>query len=430
MLNTLTKSITNLATFFSNQRHLSSIRDGFITLMPFTIIASFFILINNVLLQPNNGLLQVIGIDASILTEIGIRIYNGTLNFMTILITASVSYKLAKSYNEEGFIYSIFSIACLIIFFPLNIDITISDTTVKINDVISSMNTSATGLFVGILISILSTEFLIKLSKYKKLKISMPDSVPEAVTKSFNSLIPMTIIMILFSIIAFLLNYIFSMDLNTIINKLIQTPLLNILQGLPGILIILFIQNLLWSFGIHGAFILSPITETTLLIAIQENIQAINNNTIPKHIITKPFLDAFGFMGGGGSTIGLIIAILLISKRKEYKSITKLSIIPSIFNINEPLMFGLPIVFNPLLSIPLILTPIINISLAYFATSIGLVNKTTTIVPWTTPPIISGFLATNGDFRAIILSIICIIISTLIYLPFIHLTNKQMKENL
>lgn len=428
MFNKFAEKISNLAGNFSTQRHLNAIRDGFIVLMPLIIISSFFILINNVVLEPNNGLLKIMGFDMgslSKLSEIGVRVYNGTLNFMSILITAAVSYKLAKSYDDEGFIPAIFSIACLIIFFPLSLDFNVNGEVVNILGVISGVYTSATGLFVGILISLVSTELFLKLSKSDKIKISMPDSVPESVVKSFNSLIPMALIMTLFGIVAFLLNSIFSMDLNEIVSKIIQTPLLHILQGLPGILIILFIQNLLWSFGMHGAFILAPITETTLLIAIQDNIQAINNGAIPPHIITKPFIDAFGFIGGGGSTLGLVIAILLVSKREDYRSITKLSIIPSLFNINEPLVFGLPIVFNPILSIPLILTPIVNITLAYIATSLDLISKTTIMVPWTTPAILSPFLATNGDWRAGVLGLICIVTSTLIYLPFVYISNKK-----
>ncbi|MGL4864379.1 MAG: PTS sugar transporter subunit IIC [Cetobacterium sp.] len=433
MFKNLVEKLSELAYRISQQKHLNAIRDGFIVLMPLIIIASFFILLNNVILNENAGLMGLLGIKSiyiSKLSEIGVRIYNGTLNIMSILITTTVAYKLSRSYGEDGITCSAFSLASLFIFFPLTLKVNpiSSLENVEVAGLISGVHTSSTGLFVGILIALVSTELLIRFTKNEKLKIILPDSVPPSVIKSFNSLIPMTLIMTIFGILAFILNIYFSTGIHEIVNKVIQTPLMGILQGLPGILTILFFQNLLWSFGLHGAFVLAPITETTLLIAIQDNILAMNAGTIPPNIITKPFLDAFGFMGGGGSTIGLIIAILIACKREDYKAVTKLSVIPSLFNINEPLIFGFPIVFNPILSIPLILTPIVNITFAYIVTAAGIISKTTVMVPWTTPPILSAFLATNGDWKAAVVAIICIVISTLIYLPFVLISNKQMRR--
>lgn len=162
-----------------------------------------------------------------------------------------------------------------------------------------------------------------------------------------------------------------------------------------------------------------------MMTAIQENMDALKNNTELPNIVTKPFLDAFGWMGGGGMLICLVIAIFIGSKRSDYRSITKVGVIPSLFNVSEPLMFGIPVVFNPLLGIPLVIVPMVTTGLAYFATSIGLIAKTSVLIPWTTPPILSGYLATNGDWRAALLQIVLLIIGVLIYLPFVFMTNKE-----
>ncbi|MGL4988377.1 MAG: PTS sugar transporter subunit IIC, partial [Cetobacterium sp.] len=418
MFEKIIEKLSNLAYRTSEQKHLNSIRDGFIILMPLIIISSFFILINNVILNQNSGLMGILGINSELissLSEIGVRVYNGTLNIMSLLITATVSYKLSKSYGEDGITSSIFSVASLLVFFPLTLNVNpiSSSESFEVSGLISGVHTSSTGLFVGILVALASTELLVRFSRCDKLKLNLPDSIPPSVIKSFNSLIPMTLIITLFSLIAFVLNTAFSTGIHEVVNKLIQNPLMGIVQGLPGILTILFFQNLLWSFGLHGAFILAPITETTFLIAIQENISAVNLGMIPPNIITKPFLDAFGFMGGGGSTIGLIIAVIIASKREDYKAVTKMSTIPSLFNINEPLIFGFPIVFNPILGIPLILAPIVNVTFAYLLTAAGIISKTTVMIPWTTPPILSAFLATNGDWKAAVVAGICIVISTI-----------------
>lgn len=130
-------------------------------------------------------------------------------------------------------------------------------------------------------------------------------------------------------------------------------------------------------------------------------------------------------MGGGGMLFCLVIAILIASKREDYRSITKVGLIPSAFNVSEPLMFGLPVVFNPLLAVPLIVVPMITTTIAYVATSVGLIAKTSALIPWTTPPILSGYLATNGDWKASVLQVILLALGVVIYLPFVYLTNRE-----
>ena len=148
----------------------------------------------------------------------------------------------------------------------------------------------------------------------------------------------------------------------------------------------------------------------------------------PTYIVTKPFLDAFANVGGAGATFSLILALLISSKREDEKLIAKLSFTPGLFNINEPLMFGLPVVLNPVYIIPIIIAPIITTMIAYFATAMGLINKTIVLIPWTTPPVLSAYLATGNDYRAAILSVVLIAISTLIFIPFVMISNKMLKK--
>lgn len=174
-----------------------------------------------------------------------------------------------------------------------------------------------------------------------------------------------------------------------------------------------------------------PLMQTINAPAIQANVEAIANGQSAPFIVNKPFFDSFVNLGGTGATLGLLIAIYLVGRRnKPYMVVTNLSIAPGVFNINEPTMFGLPIVLNPVMFIPFILTPMVLVTVAYFATSTGLVPAATVMPPWVTPPVIGGFLATNSLSGAV-LSAVNLLISILIYLPFVKVaTIQEMKKEL
>ncbi|MGL5956153.1 MAG: PTS sugar transporter subunit IIC [Brevinema sp.] len=409
-----------VANTFSNQRHINAIRASFYKLMPLILIASLYVLINNVLFNlpffAENSFIQS-------LKDVGDRVFRGTLGIMSLLSAFITAYYLAESYKEEAIFYGATALGCLIAMLPGLQEINGGGAW----GVLVFSDTSASGLFTAILIAILSTELLRFFSSKKALLITLPDSVPPAVAKSFSALIPILLTFTTFSLFAYSLNQ-GGMTLSGIITTTIQTPLVNALQNPIGIIAILGIQNLLWGFGLHGSFVLGPITEPTLLIAIQNNIDAIQAGMQPMHIVTKPFLDAFANVGGSGATFSLILALLIFSKREDEKLIGKLSLTPGLFNINEPLIFGLPIVLNPVYIVPFIIAPIVSTLIAYFATAAGLINKTIVLVPWTTPPILSAYLATGNDIRAAILSFVLIIISTMIFAPFVIISNKMLKK--
>jgi len=409
---------------FSNQRHIAAVRDGFIDLMPLTIIASFWVLINNMLLNPDTGLLNFIP-NIGIFTEIGGYVYNATLGILAILIAFTTGSRLSRSYGQEGFVGGYTGVASFVTLLPSTVIVnSLEGDVFEVGGVLTQALTSATGMFLAIVASLIGVTVLSKLSEIEKLKIKMPESVPPTIAKSFNVLIPIFIVTLILAVFQFVVVIIFNTNIPDLITTFFQTPLVGSLQTLPGILLYVFLSNLLWAFGIHGTSILGSIGEPLMLTALQENIDALNAGNELPHIVTKPFIDAFGWMGGGGNLICLVIAILIISKREDYRTITKIGLIPSLFNISEPLMFGIPVVFNPLLAIPLIIVPSITISIAYIATNIGLISKTAAMIPWTTPPVISGFLATSGDWRAVILQVLLIILGTLIYMPFVRMTNK------
>ncbi|MFS1030242.1 PTS sugar transporter subunit IIC [Enterococcus casseliflavus] len=409
---------------FSSQRHIAAIRDGFVALIPITIIASFWVLINNLILSPTNGLLKSIN-GAAQWMDLGNQVYNSSLGVLAILIAATIGYKLASSYQEDGLFGAVMGVISFFLVLPAQNAITDANGKSFMAAAFTQTQTSATGMFLAIIATLVSVTLLAKFSKMEALKIRMHESVPPSIAKSFNVLIPAFITTTILGCLEVMIIWFAHTDIPTLVTRFFQAPLVASFQSIGGLLLYVFLSNILWAFGLHGTFILGSIGEPIMMTAIQENMDAIKNNTELPNIVTKPFLDSFGWMGGGGMIICLVVAIFIGSKRSDYRSITKVGLIPSLFNVSEPLMFGIPVIFNPLLGIPLVIVPMITTGIAYFATSFGLIAKTSVLIPWTTPPILSGYLATNGDWRAAILQIILMIIGILIYLPFVLMTNKE-----
>lgn len=425
-----------VATKLGNQIHLRTLRDAFATFMPFMMLAGFVTLINSVILEPTGFMGEIV--DTSTLTtlqQIGTSIANGTLSITTLLVVAAVSYHMCASRNYTNHIAAVLvAISTFVVLTPMQMMFTPenADKAVEVTGVIPISYTGASGMFVGIFVGLAATELFIKLSNNKKLQIQLSRNIPPAVLKSFNVLIPIIITITSFALLSFIIIQLFNMDINKLITTIVTEPLSKITTGLPGFLLITSIANLFFGFGIHQAVISGSLLDPFLIQNMQENMAAYANKEQIPHIINMAFKDTFAVMGGSGNTIALLIAIFIFSRRKDYKDFAKLSVTPAIFNISEPIIFGLPIVFNISLVIPFVLAPIFSLTVAYFATAVGLINHVVVQIPWTTPPVISGFLATAGDWRAAVLQILIIAASVFIYLPFLrideHVTTK-LSEN-
>lgn len=425
-----------VATKLGNQIHLRTLRDAFATFMPFMMLAGFVTLINSVILEPTGFMGEIV--DTSTLTtlqQIGTSIANGTLSITTLLVVAAVSYHMCASRNYTNHIAAVLvAISTFVVLTPMQMMFTTenADKAVEVTGVIPISYTGASGMFVGIFVGLAATELFIKLSNNKKLQIQLSGNIPPAVLKSFNVLIPIIITITSFALLSFIIIQLFNMDINKLITTIVTEPLSKITTGLPGFLLITSIANLFFGFGIHQAVISGSLLDPFLIQNMQENMAAYANKEQIPHIINMAFKDTFAVMGGSGNTIALLIAIFIFSRRKDYKDFAKLSVTPAIFNISEPIIFGLPIVFNISLIIPFVLAPIFSLTVAYFATAVGLINHVVVQIPWTTPPVISGFLATAGDWRAAVLQILLIAASVFIYLPFLrideHVTTK-LSEN-
>ncbi|MBO0431151.1 PTS transporter subunit EIIC [Enterococcus sp. DIV0660C] len=427
---TIGEIIALYANKISTNRYIAAIRDAFASTIPITIASAFFVLINNVLLAEETGLLREIP-GRTFLSELCVQGYNGTIGMLGIMVTFLIGYRLARSYGNDGALEGIIALACYITLIPNTLTIVGNNgESIQANGILTQTYTSASTMLLGILAALFGITLLCKLSTNEKLKIKMPDSVPPAIAKSFNLLIPALLTITVFALLETGIRTLTGVTVPELVIEVLQAPLVGGFQSLSGILLYVFLSTVVFIFGIHGSFVFGAISGPILLTSLQQNIDAINSGNVVPNIVTQSFLDAYVYMGGGGTMICLVITVLIASKRKDERMIAKLGGISSIFNISEPMMFGLPIVFNPIYAVPFCLTPIVATVSAYLATSWEWVKPTYISIPWVTPPILSGYLATAGDIRASLLQAVIILLGILVYLPFVLLSNKMIKEDL
>ncbi|MGK0552327.1 PTS sugar transporter subunit IIC [Enterococcus faecalis] len=398
------------ASVIAAQRHLVAIRDAFVVTMPLMILGALGTLINNLPIpgyeEFMTKLFPKIVNDAPIWKSFGGNIWNGTFAIFSILVTFLVAHNLVKSYGKDGVAAGIVAVAS---FFAVG----------------GLEGLGATGLFIALIVALISGEIFQRLIGNEKLVIKMPDGVPPAVSKSFAALLPAMITISLFSLFTSIL---FGFGINNIVlsfYEAVQKPFMGLANSYPSALLLAFITPFLWFFGLHGANMIDPLMQTINVPAIDANIKAVEAGKALPYIVNKPFFDSFVNLGGTGATLGLLIAIFIVGrKNKPYKVITNLSTAPGIFNINEPVMFGLPIVLNPIMFIPFVITPMVLVTVAYIATAVGIVPGATFMPPWVTPPIIGGFLATQSIAGGV-LAAVNLILSVLIYMPFVKVATVQ-----
>jgi len=416
------EKFTMFSARLGNQVHLRSLRDAFTTIMPMFIMAGLAVLANNVLFP---RLLS--GAMLAKFQVFGEVVINGTLNIASILAAAVIAYFLAKNKKFENPIGAVpIALTVLIVMMAINYSLIPdgAEKAVSISGILPYSALGTQGMFAGIIVGLLATELYMRLANNKHLQINLGDQVPYAVGKAFSTLIPTIITVTVFGIISAIMISAFNTNMISIISQGIQEPLRAINTSLPGYLLIYSFGNFLFGIGIHQSVINAVLTEPFMLVNMNENMAAVQGGHAAPHILNSNFQTVYAQMGGTGVTIPLLIAIFLFIKFKPYQDVAKLGVAPSLFNINEPIIFGLPIVFNLPMIIPFVLNPIIGALIGYFATAIGFVAPLAYLVPWTTPPLISGFIGSGGDIKVVLVQIIIIVIGVIVYLPFLKISER------
>ncbi len=408
-MNLLETYLLPFAEKLGQNRYLNVLKDAFMLSLPLTIFGSIFIVIANL---PFLSLIMSED-KISILREALNPAAEGSMLIMTVFVVMGIGYYLATSYKVEGIYGSAIAISAFFLVTPLE------------NGGMSLDRLGAKGMFVGILVAILSGE-LYKRAVLKGWTIKMPDSVPPAVSRSFSALIPAFLTLTLFLVIRIIFSLTPFGNIHDFIFKTIQTPMMKLGGGLPATIFAIIMIQLLWFFGLHGQVIVNSVLDPVWNTLSLENFEAFQAGKELPNIITKQFMETYTVgLGGTGMTLAVAFALLFVVKSRQLKELGKLAGPAAIFNVNEPIIFGLPIVMNPLIFIPWMLAPVVVVIFTYTMMAIGLAPIPTGVtVPWTVPIFFSGSLATNSMMGGII-QVINFFIVFIIWLPFLKVLDRQ-----
>lgn len=409
---------------FVNSKIIMALRNGILYTMPLTIIGSIFLILSNFPYQPVVDWLTKMELLVPLQQASG-----ATFDIIAIAATVGIAYEWVKAEKLPALNAGIISFVCFLI---LQESFKAGESGEIVTGVIDKGWTGGKGMIAAILIGLI-VGYVYSWFIKRDIRIKMPAGVPEGVVNSFTALIP-ALVLITGSVVVYALFKIIgdTTFLDTIYN-IIQTPLQGITDSLGGVIVMGFMVPFLWFFGVHGSTIIGGIMQPILMSNMTEN-QAILDAgkalTLENggHIVTQQFFDQYMTVTGAGMTIGIVIFMIFFAKSARNKELGKLGGVPGLFNINEPILFGTPIVLNPFMAVPFILMPILSGVILYTAQYLGIVPLFGGVmVPWTTPPIISGFLV-NG-WQAALLQALVLALSFFVYLPFMRKIDKINLED-
>lgn len=419
MFDKVEKILMPIAVKLGQNKVLIAIRDGFLITTPLIIVGSIFLLIANF---PITGWSEfwagIFGTGwESWVTRVSGAVFN-TVGFFSCLGTA---YAYAREIKVDSIQAAAVAAISFLILTPNKIIVD------GLKEPVSGLTfdyLGTNGIFVGLVVAFVSV-IVYGYTTKKGWTIKMPDGVPPAVTKSFAALVPSALVMLLF----FLINILFGLTsfetAHNFIYEILQVPLKGAGNTLTAQIIYSLACTIFWFFGINGPAVANSVFGPITKVLTMENLDAHQAGHALPNIFTDPFSNFFTNFGGGGSTLSLVIVMILFCRSERIKQLGKLAIVPGIFGINEPIIFGLPIVLNPVIIIPFILTPTVNLLLSTFVTKIGLIPYTTGVsLPWTTPIGFSGYLST-GSLVAAVYQFVLLGIGCVIYYPFIKALDRQ-----
>lgn len=419
------KNLVPVAAKIGGQRHLISIRDGFIAILPLTLAGSLAVLLN-VFLRDIPAALGKTGFVEAMTPIINIngQVWWATIAMMALVFSFTLAYNLGKNGGVDGLPAGVVGLMIFIATTPQEV------LTSAINGdqtVLQSVYLGSAGLFTSIIFIVVLMELYVWIIK-RNITIKMPESVPPAVSKAFVAVIPGVVVVYLSAIISLGITDLASMPVNNLISEVIQKPLLQLSQGYPAVLFITILTQVLWFFGLHGMNILAPIYESIWTTAQNQNISDIQQQLEPTYMWVRASFDVYAMVGGSGMTIGLIASMFMLGKREDTRTIAKIGLAPGIFNINEPMVFGVPIVLNPIYLIPWVIVPAVTVTIGYVATYIGFAGPVIAGPPWVTPGVLSAFIATGGSIGAAITAAGCIVVAVVMWAPFVVLAEKEAEK--
>lgn len=398
-----------MADKLGQNRYLNVLRDAFMLAFPLTIFGSICVVIanlpflNKLMSEPSLNNFKV-ALNPTV---------EASLSIMTIFVVIGIGYYLLTSYEGDGIFGSAIALGSFFILTPFK------------DGAIPMDRLGAKGMFVGIFTAIVSIEIYRRIIA-RGWTIKLPDSVPPAVSKSFSAMIPGSVTLSSVLIVRILFSLTPYGNIHDFVYTAIQTPLVALGGGLPATIVAVLLIQLLWFFGLHGQIIINSVLDPVWNTLSLQNLDALQAGKDLPNIITKQFIDTYTVgIGGTGMTLAVVAAMLFVMKSKQLRETGKIAAPAGIFNVNEPVIFGLPIVMNPMIFIPWLLAPVVVVIFTYFMMATGIVPLTTGIsVPWTMPIFFGGMLATNSIMGGV-LQVINFFIVFFIWVPFLKIMDIQ-----
>ncbi|MBJ8326267.1 PTS sugar transporter subunit IIC [Streptococcus pacificus] len=411
---------------FVNMRGIIALKDGMLAILPLTVVGSLFLIAGQIPFESvNQSIANIFGPNW---TEPFMQVYSGTFAIMGLISCFSIGYSYAKNSGVEPLPAGVLSLSS---FFILLKSSYIPENGEAIGDAISKVWFGGQGIIgaiiIGLVVGAIYTTFI-----QRHIVIKMPEQVPQAIAKQFEAMVPAFVIFVLSMLIYIISNAVTKGGtFIEMIYDVIQVPLQGLTGSLYGAIGIAFFISFLWWFGVHGQSVVNGIVTALLLSNLDANkaLQQAGNLSLDQgaHIVTQQFLDSFLIISGSGITFGLVIAMLFAAKSKQYQALGKVAAFPAIFNVNEPVVFGFPVVMNPVMFIPFVLVPVLSAIIVYGAIAIGFMQPFAGVtLPWSTPAIISGFMV--GGWQGAVIQILILTLSTIIYFPFFKFQDKLAYE--
>ena len=402
---------------FSNTPLLIAIRSGLAATMPLVLLGSLAVLLNSFPLPAYRIFMEeTFGPNWRFF---GSAVWGCTFAVMSLLMQFGVGAHITQQYNDANPRTMVSPLITGLVGFSSLLALI----TMETGD-LSLRWVGVSGLFVAMLVAISSAKLFLALYSVKRLRLYLPGGTPDfAMPDMFNSLLPGVLTVLLFACVGFGFHAFLDTTVHDVFYHLLRRPFELIGDGVSRGLLYIFSLQGLWFFGIHGANVLDPITQDFYSAAMAANEAAAASGQALPHIMTKPFMDIFVFMGGAGTSISLAAALLLFGETKNQRRLAGVSLLPGIFNMNEILLFGLPVILNPIMLVPFIFTPLVLACISYAAVTFGLVPGTSTGVEWTTPVLLNAYLST-GSLRGTALQVFNLAVGTVIYAPFVLAANR------
>ncbi|HHK4132773.1 TPA: PTS sugar transporter subunit IIC [Enterobacter roggenkampii] len=402
--------LTPIANIITRNQHITAMRDGFSLAMPFVIVGSLMVplLFPPVAISSSSFFGQLY----LQLRPMLLPTFELTLGLVALIVAFGASASLAKQYQLPERLCGLTGCLSFLLFIGFR------------DNGATNIFLGGMGLFTALISSAYSIE-IIRIFYKRGWCIRLPEEVPVMTRNGFQILIPLLVIMLSISV----MNAVMLQTTGRILPQLISEalrPLIVASDTLTAVLISLFICNLLWFVGIHGALIVTGIMNPFWLTYLFENQRALAmGEAVLPHIYLQGFWDFYLLIGGIGSTLPLVF-MAMRSRSRQLKSVGKIGLLPSLFNINEPILFGFPIIMNPVFLMPFIFVPLINACIAWYLTQLGVLDRAVAMLPWSMPSPLGAAWSANGSWKNMCMCLFAIFNAWMLYRPFFKVHERQL----